>query len=400
MKRIYCQLLLLLCALMVQAQGIEFFHGSFEDAMQKAKKEKKGIFVDVYTSWCGPCRMMAAKVFPLKEVGDFYNAGYVCLKLDAEKEKDHGFFSRYKAGAFPAYFWLDADGDLLDTKTGMATAEVFIGYGKNAAQSDLNDKLETGRRRWENGERTPDLVGEYVMGALGKVHPEMVKPCLLDYFSTLSEDDLQKEENYRLMKGFMRGLEDNLVCRSLFKYAPVYRTYEKENGFWGNMYRMVVRTGSILRDDPRKYDRHFELLKGMDSPLVPMYVDLLAVEKQLFQGDFSQGLPKALALCEQYEEHPYLYGQLYYTLIIAGFFDDAVQDAKAMDWAVELADRALTAMPCKETLLYKATAYAKKGDYKTAYELMTAEPFFPGPVLSNALYGHLHLPVIHRKYLK
>ena len=379
MKRIYCQLLLLLCAVMVQAQGIEFYHGSFEDAIQKAKKEK---------------------IFPLKEVGDFYNTHYVCLKLDAEKEKDHGFFSRYTASAFPTYFWLDADGNMLDTKTGMATAEVFIGYGKNAAKSNLNEKLEAGRKRWESGERTPELVSEYVMGTLSKVHPEMVKPCLLDYFSTLSEDDLKKKDTYILMKGFMRGLEDNVVCHSLFKYADVYQTYEKNYEFWIRMYRMIIRAGSVLRDDAEKYNQHIELLKGMDSPLSAMYVDLLAVEKQLFQGDFSQGLPKVLALCEQYKDHPYLYGQLYYTLIIAGFFDDSVQDAKAMDLAVELADKALTATPCKQTLLYKAAAYAKKGDYKTAYELMTAEPFFPQPRLSNALYKHLHLPVIHRKYLK
>lgn len=402
MKRFYCQLLLFICVLAVNAQGIVFFHGSFEEALKKAKTEKKGIFVDVYTSWCGPCRMMATKVFPLKEVGDFYNQNYVCLKLDAEKEKEHGFFKHYKAGAFPTYFWLDAEGNLLDIKTGTATPEVFIGYGQKAKESDLGALLEAGRKRWESGERSLELVNDYVMGPLSKVYPEEVKPCLLDYLSTLSETDLQKEENYWLMKGFMRGLEDNLACRSLFKYASVYQAYEKGYTYWVNMYRMVVRSGSILRDDPVKYEQHMALLADMggSGSLTEMYMDLLALEKQLFQADFSQGLPKILALCEQYKDHPYLYGQLYYTLIIAGFFDDSVQDAKAMDLAVEIAEKALKATPCKETLLYKAAAYAKKGDYKTAYELTSAMPFFPTPMLSNALYGKLHLPVIHREYVK
>lgn len=402
MKRICCQLLLFICVLAVNAQGIVFFHGSFEEALKKAKTEKKGIFVDVYTSWCGPCRMMATKVFPLKEVGDYYNKNYVCLKLDAEKEKDHGFFKNYKAGAFPTYFWLNAEGKLLDTKTGMATSEAFIGYGKKAKDSDLGTQLEAGRKRWESGERSLELVNDYVIKMLGKIHPEQVKPLLLEYLNGLSEAELQKKENYEIMKGFMRSLEDNIACRSLLKYADVYRTYERDSrNYWVNMYRMIVRQGSIKKKKSQEeYDQYIALLKSIDFPYTQLYLDILDVEGTLFQKNFAEGINQTFALVDKYKEHDYLYQQLYYTLIIAGFFDDSMQDAKAMDLAVELAEKALVASPSKETLLYKAAAYAKKGDYKTAYEVMTAEPFFPAPVLSTALYKHLHLPVFHRQYLK
>lgn len=44
------------------------------------------MFVDFYTDWCGPCKVMARDVFPQKQVGDFFNAKFVCLKLNAEKE--------------------------------------------------------------------------------------------------------------------------------------------------------------------------------------------------------------------------------------------------------------------------------------------------------------------------
>ncbi|MCF8411653.1 MAG: thioredoxin family protein, partial [Crocinitomicaceae bacterium] len=37
----------------------------------KAKKEKKLIFIDAYTTWCGPCKWISANIFTNKEVADY-----------------------------------------------------------------------------------------------------------------------------------------------------------------------------------------------------------------------------------------------------------------------------------------------------------------------------------------
>jgi thiol-disulfide isomerase/thioredoxin len=47
----------------VGAQGIEFFHGPWSEALAKAKTEDRLIFVDAFASWCGPCKRMAAETF-------------------------------------------------------------------------------------------------------------------------------------------------------------------------------------------------------------------------------------------------------------------------------------------------------------------------------------------------
>lgn len=91
----------------IYAQGIEFFHGTYEEALQKARAEGKQIFVDVYTSWCGPCKMMAKNVFTRQEVGDYYNNKFVCLKLDAEKESSHAFLSTIRRTVILPFFgWM------------------------------------------------------------------------------------------------------------------------------------------------------------------------------------------------------------------------------------------------------------------------------------------------------
>ena len=114
MRQIVLFLMMCISVQLVAAQGIHFTTGDFQEIVKRAGAEKKGIFVDVYTSWCGPCKMMAKNVFTDEKVGEFYNAHFVCVKLDAEKQSEHGFFKKYKAGGYPSFFWLNENGDLLD----------------------------------------------------------------------------------------------------------------------------------------------------------------------------------------------------------------------------------------------------------------------------------------------
>ena len=83
MKKISVLLSFVVLTLATLGQGIRFV-SSYEEALKKASDSKKPVFIDVYTQWCGPCKMMAAQTFPLKEVGDFFNKNFISLQLDAE----------------------------------------------------------------------------------------------------------------------------------------------------------------------------------------------------------------------------------------------------------------------------------------------------------------------------
>src|SRR5690349_11740714 len=89
------------------AQGIEFVHDkTFQEILDIAKKENKLVFMDAYTSWCGPCKRMAANVFPDPEAGAFFNSNFINVKIDMEKGEGPGISGKYGVRAYPTLFWI------------------------------------------------------------------------------------------------------------------------------------------------------------------------------------------------------------------------------------------------------------------------------------------------------
>ncbi len=57
---------------------------SFEEAQEKMKTEPRKIIVDVYTEWCGPCKMMMKNTFTNPVIIDYINTNYYAVKFNAE----------------------------------------------------------------------------------------------------------------------------------------------------------------------------------------------------------------------------------------------------------------------------------------------------------------------------
>lgn len=53
--------------------------------LARAKQKNKVILVDVYTTWCGPCKMLDQRVFTNNEVAHVFNPYFLNYKADAER---------------------------------------------------------------------------------------------------------------------------------------------------------------------------------------------------------------------------------------------------------------------------------------------------------------------------
>ena len=61
---------------------------TLEQALEKAKTEKRKIFVDVYTDWCGWCKRMDSTTFVNPAVAKYLNERYYPVKFNAEQQQD------------------------------------------------------------------------------------------------------------------------------------------------------------------------------------------------------------------------------------------------------------------------------------------------------------------------
>ncbi len=115
-------------------EGIDFFKGTFEEALLKAKQENKPLFVDFYAVWCVPCKRIAKEIFPLKSVGDYFNKNFVSIQLDAEAKENVKVAKTYNVAVFPTLAFIANDGKAIsiiqgavDERTLLEDAKIAMG---------------------------------------------------------------------------------------------------------------------------------------------------------------------------------------------------------------------------------------------------------------------------------
>ncbi len=67
---------------------------SFDEAYIKCKKNPRPIMIDIYTTWCGPCKMMSNQTFNNPDIAKYINDNFYAVKFDAET-KDSVKFDKY-----------------------------------------------------------------------------------------------------------------------------------------------------------------------------------------------------------------------------------------------------------------------------------------------------------------
>ena len=141
--------------------GVKFVEGkTFNEALAMAKESGKLLFVDCYTSWCGPCRMMATKVFPQKLIGDYFNEKFVSVKIDMEKGEGPDLHDRFNVRAYPTFLFLDGEGKVMHRIVGGdADAAKFLAKVKEG----LGEKgLAAMTARYDGGERDTTFLMDYL----------------------------------------------------------------------------------------------------------------------------------------------------------------------------------------------------------------------------------------------
>lgn len=184
MRYSYLVLLVFLSATAFTQVEVDFLNNDLQKAKKIAAKENKIIFVDGYTTWCGPCKWMDANVFVDPKVSKFFNNSFVNLKMDLEKGEGVDFASHYQTTAFPTFYFLSSTGEVLHKIRGACDAQTIMEVAYEALRPET--QLVGYQRRYANGLKDAEFLKSYAM-LLKKLRLEDNPAIVMDYLDAQSD---------------------------------------------------------------------------------------------------------------------------------------------------------------------------------------------------------------------
>lgn len=190
-----------------QNRSIQFMETSWKEIVAKAKSENKLIFLDGYASWCAPCKYLAAKVFTVDSVADFYNKNFINSHFDMEKGEGIEVRAKYGIKVFPTLVFINGDGEVVHQAAGSRPPTEFIQLGMDALNPEK--QLITYRKKYEAGNKDPKFVLSYL---------QMLKDSYSDfdavatgYLKDLNEKDLIKKDNWDIINEYIFNVNSSEI---------------------------------------------------------------------------------------------------------------------------------------------------------------------------------------------
>ncbi len=164
-------LLVVLCFLILNSMHSQIQWMSMNDALEAQEKEPKKIFADVYTDWCGPCKMMDRNTFTNPDLVEYINTHYYAVKFNAEgnevvnykdfeytnpnykpelkgkRNAQHFFANALKVSGYPTVVFFDENADVIAPIVGYRTAEQLEIFLKMIAEDDYKEL--TSENAWQ-----------------------------------------------------------------------------------------------------------------------------------------------------------------------------------------------------------------------------------------------------------
>lgn len=259
-------------------QGISFQSLSLAEALDKAEKENKIIFVDAYTSFCKPCKIMNRE-FHNVQLGQYFNDHFVNIKVDLDAAKGRDYDDAYQIIFLPTLLFIDKDGQVLKKLEHLVSARELLLLGQIQTGDQSLEALS------ENYILTPAKSKVFAEAEKIKYYP--VNPekeaenkilHVLDDSGTIPDDILRQEAYFRmeLMDGshrkiaqqYLKTQENWLEEKNIrFLFDFLYTANSKEFEFFIN--NKEAFTAVLGKDRVEKSIRilvHKELDRGFPRP--------------------------------------------------------------------------------------------------------------------------------------
>lgn len=257
-----------------ERKGIQWITGlSWEQIKQKAKAENKYLFIDAYTTWCGPCKMMDKYVYPNDTVGDFFNKYFLAVKVQMDKtEKDDQSIkdwyndskriaNEYAVTSYPSLIFLSPESTPLYKIQGFRPVQKFVDTAKLVMTNGTlyNDPYKEYRAlvsEYKLGVKYYDRMPSMISTAFYLNDSDLAREMFKDHLSyacTLNKNERYTKENIELWSSLILKLDSKALPFFLKDYSIIDQVME-HNGWSINQVNKTIQ-GRIV-------DSFFKMQKG------------------------------------------------------------------------------------------------------------------------------------------
>lgn len=233
----------------------------WEAIKSDAKKNKKLIFLDAYTDWCGWCKEMDKNTFSDKAIGGMMNQYFVNYKLEMEKEElGQKIALKYAITSFPTFLVFNSEGTLVYTIVGYQAPADFMKTMFNLINPSL---LET--RPGYSDNFNEDQYPDFYLKAMGMKGKKKF-PEADDFNKWISKNnDFSKEVNFTVLKRFYYLANEKtqtLFWEQRFKIDSLYG-HDFANALANNL--TFIRVSQFAKE---KKDSDFESFLAEKLPVL------------------------------------------------------------------------------------------------------------------------------------
>lgn len=365
------------------AQGgkINFKEGRLDSLLMTITEKDKLVFIDCYTTWCGPCKAMNKHVFSVDTLAEYFNKNFICYKIDMEKTSwSKQIEAAYSVYEFPTYLFVDSKGNLVHKVVGYFDVDEFL----VEAQLALSDSsgLFFLQGEYLKGNRESSFLRKLL---LAQIHGRTLDYAIYrSYLSELSPEQLLTSGNMALiMKGLLwtdtNSLSlDDRATEVLLSKCDEFKKYFAADQVYARILMLASKKAdsAISANDEILFDKAIKIISKFDDKGVLRYERLggnlegIIATDNLEQIKYMQFYSKKKDWIN-YDKYETVYinkniknpGALNW--ISANYcreFDDTAKLKKAVNWikrALEISENTLFYFTYANILL-------KLGDYKEA----------------------------------
>ncbi len=311
-------------------QGIQFYPGTFEQAIAQARQDNKPVFLDAYTTWCVPCQRMDRQVFTDPEVGRFYNDNYISVKMDMDKPEAKKIIQAYGVKYFPTFLYFDTNGEALHKISGECDAFTLKQHGEEAM--DAQKQYFTLMKAHESGNASTEQLHNLARSMINSGHFQYEDMTAISnaYLATQSDLTSPKNMDYIMLTAYE---QESTAFQSMVKNKDLYLDIYGDNRFiekLRNVTQYSINVAAALKDEAMMND----ILK-FNRDNIPTFAGFInsRLKASYYEQteEWDKYAPAAGAFLETYgKRDPDIINQIAWNFYEK--VDDADQLTKALNW--------------------------------------------------------------------